>query len=271
MPTPVIATLVGDDLSSEEERPLPISQAVGLPTGSRTVVGPGLFLANPDGPMLLRGLQPGGCPVSLSAAGSGMHIRFCLAGRSNRLSSVSKVVVVVLVALGLVIVGAVVWLGQPHLTTDVARYGFRFVAEVGETRSFGKVVLFNGGASPVELRAVRVDNLPSGIAFLGAVAMDTKDVEVAAPVFADSHPPAEFSGRAYRPVSGYVLEPGRAVRLYLGLRVETPGEHTMGPIIVDYGPPFLVRSATLDYTLRICGPAADYRRGDVVVGCPIPD
>ena len=163
-------------------------------------------------------------------------------------------------------------LTQPELTWDPAAYGFRFLADLNKDYTFTKGVIYNRTDRPIEIRDVRVGYLPEGVTLLGVAVADSEKFQDSPLVFGPQFPPPEVAASDVHPPAGFILLPSGGIRVLIGLRVTDAGVHNLGTVIVDYGPQWLGRTATLLYTIRVCAPAADFwGPGETMVGCDAPD
>lgn len=139
----------------------------------------------------------------------------------------------------------------PPTTTD---YGSR--SDVGQSHTYGELLLRNAGKEPATLVAASVIEEDPDLELLGILATDPRRLESLIG-HAPGYPPSGLED-LLQPVEGYVVAPGEDLNLLLGLRVLNPGAHLVRGIRLEYSVDGTPYAATIPDSFQLCAPTSQY-------------
>ncbi len=144
--------------------------------------------------------------------------------------------------------------GSLQIPPTTTEYGSR--SEVGQSHTYGELLLRNAGKEPATLVAASVIEEDPDLELLGILATDPRRLESLIG-HAPGYPPSGLED-LLQPVEGYVVAPGEDLNLLLGLRVLNPGAHLVRGIRLEYrvnGTPY---AATIPDSFQLCAPISQY-------------
>jgi hypothetical protein len=125
-------------------------------------------------------------------------------------------------------------------------------AEVGGRFSYGLLIATNRGDAAATLERVELVDADPGLQLVGAYAQTAEDPH---PVGLLAGFPPEGASPARRPVRGYVVAPGRGVRVVVGIGASSKGASTAHALRLSYQVGERAYRADWPLAIRLCAPA----------------
>lgn len=143
--------------------------------------------------------------------------------------------------------------GPLQIAPSTTDYGS--VSNVGQSHTYGELLLRNSGSEPVTLIAASIVEGNPNVSLLGVLAADPHELESLVG-HTSEYPPAGLE-ESLHPVEGYVVPPGEDLNLLVGLQVLSPGAHLVRGIRLEYRVDEVSYLATIPDSFRLCAPISE--------------